>query len=121
MFEKRKIKAFLQSPVEKDAFFYLISDYASGALKEKLKSMAFKSINFELEWGEYCKRITISAKNENSLYLFATADTKNEHFLSLTFESNPEPKRITPPKSLLDAEYFYHEIKMLIKTFEYLD
>lgn len=65
--------------------------------------------------------MTVTAKSKSGLYLFISGDTKEEHFLSLSFEEEPNPKKITPHRDTVNADYLYHEIEMQIKTFEYHD
>ncbi len=121
MFEKTKVKAYLQEVECKSAFHFLLADYASGEMKKTLKAMKFSQIKTAFEWGELYKRITVTAENKNGLYLFFSADTKEEHFLAVSYEEEAEPKRITPHRDTVNADYLYNEIRMLMKTFEYHD
>ncbi len=121
MFEKSKVRAYLQNIEAKGAFCFLLCDFASGKMEKTLKSLGFSQIKTALEWGTHYKRMSVTAKSKNGLYLFFSGDTKEEHFLSLSYEEDCEPKKITPHRDSVNADYLYHEIEMQIKTFEYHD
>lgn len=49
MFEKSKVRAYLQNTENKTAFCFLLCDFASGKFEKTLKAMSFSQIKTELE------------------------------------------------------------------------
>lgn len=113
MFKKSKIKKHLddlQANGTLSAFDYLLCDYVSGKLKEKLKNMNFTGIEIYVDWFDDYKCVAIQAQNSNGMYIDFQAE-KGTLMLAVSDDEPDEWGEIKSPETAIDASFYYNELR----------
>ncbi|MGN1480506.1 hypothetical protein [Porcipelethomonas sp.] len=118
MFKKDKIRRYLdiiKTSGNFSAFEFLLSDYLSGKLKQKLSEIGFSKIEIYVDWLENYKCINIQGKSKSDIYIDFQAE-KNEFFIALSKDEPDDGSVIRTPKEA-DASFYYSELATRLNEF----